>query len=583
MKNSYIVLILCLLCVFCLEASAQENRFVQFADKKYAEYSYELLNEYYNFWEFYDLLKAQTVILQFREIAQRTGRIEWEMQADYFELILLKKEALSGGNTSFIEVIQLEFNLLEKARKAGVPQVELKLRHDIIEDYWNVVINFELALEQCDIQYQRLQQISMEDIPEKIMFYTQVANIYYDFKDYPKAISYFEEILSEKDNLLYQWYIQGARNTLGLCYRYGLNEIDRSDSCFNVILQTEYARLEDTQNRDTWDGIAQGNLGKNAYLRGDYDYAISLLQSSLEKMIRYGDYGYAASPAIDLTDIYLNKNMTNQAKSYLDLAMDCYQKSPRKSVLPRIYQSLSKYYAATGQVRLSMDYLDLTVTENRKLEEEFSALQMMRVAQRKHLSEQQLKEEQLHTEKIRSRGYRQSLIIIAIALLLITGGLLRYFVLYRKNRAAYKALVRKSQEWAQVPIEVDDPNMQEKQDRLPDEQDRMIMKDIERLMLENKFYRDAALSLDVIAQKLGVRRHNVSMAINHCMKKSFTTFINEYRIKEAVQILSNNNPYSFTMESLGFDVGFNARQNFYRVFKKVTGLSPLEFRRNLDA
>jgi len=85
-------------------------------------------------------------------------------------------------------------------------------------------------------------------------------------------------------------------------------------------------------------------------------------------------------------------------------------------------------------------------------------------------------------------------------------------------------------------------------------------------------------TVDMLAQKLGLKRYNVSIAINRCTQKNFNTLINEYRIKEAILSLSNK---KFTVDQIAFDCGFSDRKSFYRIFKKITGLSPTEFRNNV--
>jgi putative ABC transport system permease protein len=66
------------------------------------------------------------------------------------------------------------------------------------------------------------------------------------------------------------------------------------------------------------------------------------------------------------------------------------------------------------------------------------------------------------------------------------------------------------------------------------------------------------------------------------MKKNFATYVNEYRIKEAIRLLSENSNDTISYQNVAFDVGFNDQRNFNRVFKKMTGLTPSEFRNNLD-
>ena len=114
--------------------------------------------------------------------------------------------------------------------------------------------------------------------------------------------------------------------------------------------------------------------------------------------------------------------------------------------------------------------------------------------------------------------------------------------------------------------------------RLRDETDLSIMKEIERLLTDEKIYKESSITVDMLAQKLGLKRYNVSIAINRCTQKNFNTLINEYRIKEAILSLSNK---KVTVDQIAFDCGFSDRKSFYRIFKKITGLSPTEFRNNV--
>ena len=586
MKNSSALLIAISL-FFCVESLAQGNPFMVMAEKKYADYSEDLNSKYLHFLEL-DTIAARKVILQIAETANKTNRIEWELYTAYFELGLFERRLSLYKNNlhQAEELLKRAWQLLEKTKKENVVHLELMLRQKIIDYYWHYFKNYELAFEQYKIQEERLKEVSSDDIPEKIAYFVKIADAYFFFKDYAKAIFYYNIVLEEKDTIRARasYSKQHARNGLGLSYCDGYGDYDRSDGYFLAIMQAVKNYPGDESFSGIWNGIASGNLGNNMLLRGEYNKAIPLLKNSLEIMLKYGDYGYSIGLATNLARIYLKKGNLAQSKYYIDLAKDCYNKSPREGRLSHIYEVLSRYYAIMGNAALSMVYMDSTLAENKKYEEMFSALQMMRVEQRQHLSESKLREEQLNAEKIRSDGYQRSLIIIVVSLLLIVGVLLRYFVLYHKKQIAYRELVRKLQEWAQVSTEMVKPELiveHEKHNESPDEVDFLIMKEIEKRMFEDKLYRDAALSVDLLANKLNAKRHNVSIAINRCMKKSFNSFVNEYRIKEAIQLLSKNDFNSLTIDTIAFDVGFNDRHNFYRVFKKMTGLSPTEFRKNV--
>ncbi len=104
-----------------------------------------------------------------------------------------------------------------------------------------------------------------------------------------------------------------------------------------------------------------------------------------------------------------------------------------------------------------------------------------------------------------------------------------------------------------------------------------IFRQIEKLMQEEKVYLDENLSLDSLAEMLEIAPQQLSEILNNKMNKNFYTYINEYRIDEAKRLLVDN-PEAKIID-IGFDVGFNTKSAFYTAFKKLTDLSPGEFRK----
>jgi len=484
----------------------------------------------------------------------------------------------------------MAFVFLKKAENENVIPLEIIVRQKIIDYFWNEK-KYELAFEQYAIQSKRLEKISLEDMPEKLSYLIKIGDAYYFFKDYKKATGYYKEILDEGNNIHTPNIKQHARNDLGLCYRYGNNDLACSDSCFLTILEPENMSQLDGCLCDIWQGIAEGNTGYNMLLRGEYNKALPLLKSSLERTSKAGDYAYAARPAIHLANIYLKKGNSTEAKRYIDLAVEYYSKKPTEKLSSTIFETLSRYYATTGNTKLCMAYMDSTLAEITKHEKEFCALQLLRAEEKHLLTDKKLNEQQLHEEQIKKMAYKSSLIVSCIALLLIGVAFAHSLLLYGKKKNAYRKLAHKLQVWASVKTENYDfdtalneeeteNNEEDKQNGEPDEVDFLIMKDIEQLMAEEKLYRDHALTVDSLAHKLGAKRHYISNAINHCLKKNFNTYINEYRIKESIIFLSKKETDSLPLESIALEVGFSNYLNFYRVFKKMTGLSPAEFKKN---
>jgi AraC-like DNA-binding protein len=547
----------------------KENPFMSMAGKRYAEYSQKLINQDIILNHLEDTTEIRRMIGQVEEVAEATGSVQWRLHAAFFELELLsKKGGIEGDDRYPVEqIVKTARELLEKAQRAGVVYLELIVRQRIIDYYWNYFQDYELAFTQYAIQQERLEAVSSEEIPEKVDYMMRIANAHYFFKDYPKAVFYYQKVLEERETTCSDYPKQHARNGIGLSLRSLDNDLDRSDAYFRAIMQVEYQLPEHELDRDNWDGIAQGNLGHNMLLRKEYDNAIPLLKSSIEKMLKHNDYAFASGPAVNLAEIYLIKGDTSQAKRYIDLSMDYYRKMPREGRLQRIYEVMSKYWAYMGNAALSISYLDSTLVARRAYDEQFNAMLLLRMEQKESVQ----REVELAREKERRQQMQHRLLILSGGFVVIVGLLAFLLLLYRRNRAAYRDLVRKSQQWASE----DAPN------RLPDGADFGIMREIEQLMLRGA-YKDSALSLESLTLLLGAKRHYISGAINRCTQKNFNTFVNEFRIKEAVRLFSGNARRTHSVADVATCVGFHDTRNFLRVFKKMTGLTPSQFVNNME-
>lgn len=96
-------------------------------------------------------------------------------------------------------------------------------------------------------------------------------------------------------------------------------------------------------------------------------------------------------------------------------------------------------------------------------------------------------------------------------------------------------------------------------------------------MRKSKIYLDPDLSLDVLASRMKMSKHHLTQLLNERIMKNFYSFINEYRIGEAMDRL-NNPTLQVNILSLAFDCGFNSRSSFNSYFKKITGHTPSAYR-----
>jgi len=98
---------------------------------------------------------------------------------------------------------------------------------------------------------------------------------------------------------------------------------------------------------------------------------------------------------------------------------------------------------------------------------------------------------------------------------------------------------------------------------------------LERLMNQQKAFKDPDLKLNSLSKMLTVSPHQLSQLLNEHLENNFTTYINSYRIEEACGIIITNN--RLTLEAVGYEVGFNSKSTFFTAFKKHTGMTPLSY------
>lgn len=115
-------------------------------------------------------------------------------------------------------------------------------------------------------------------------------------------------------------------------------------------------------------------------------------------------------------------------------------------------------------------------------------------------------------------------------------------------------------------------------------EDAKLAERLDRLMRENRIYRDESLSIAALALKLGVPEYRLRRLINRQLgHRNFNAFVNQWRLGDARQALSDPAEREVPISTIALDAGFQSLGPFNRAFKAETGLTPSEFRaRALD-
>jgi AraC-like DNA-binding protein len=108
--------------------------------------------------------------------------------------------------------------------------------------------------------------------------------------------------------------------------------------------------------------------------------------------------------------------------------------------------------------------------------------------------------------------------------------------------------------------------------RFPELKDQLL-----QYMDANKPYLKSDLKISELADSLSIPYYQLSQLINDEFLVNFYDFINKYRVEEAKKLLIEDDR-NFKILAIAYEVGFNSKATFNRVFKKFTDLTPSEFK-----
>ncbi len=109
---------------------------------------------------------------------------------------------------------------------------------------------------------------------------------------------------------------------------------------------------------------------------------------------------------------------------------------------------------------------------------------------------------------------------------------------------------------------------------------KAIISKLNEYVQEDQRFTNPSLKLADLAGAINELPHTISQILNDNMGKSFSQYINEYRIEAAKEILQKNT--DFTLESIGYDCGFNSKSTFYSTFKKIVGCTPSAYQKQVN-
>ncbi len=107
----------------------------------------------------------------------------------------------------------------------------------------------------------------------------------------------------------------------------------------------------------------------------------------------------------------------------------------------------------------------------------------------------------------------------------------------------------------------------------------IIRERLNEALEKQRIFLDSNLTLGKLSKSVGTTDKKLSNFLNQHLNSSFYDLINRYRVEEVKRLMNSNDFSNYTLLGLAYEAGFKSKTSFYRVFKRITGLSPAEYKK----
>jgi AraC-like DNA-binding protein len=134
-----------------------------------------------------------------------------------------------------------------------------------------------------------------------------------------------------------------------------------------------------------------------------------------------------------------------------------------------------------------------------------------------------------------------------------------------------------------IPVSIPEPpSPRYLRSTLTAQESQIALQRLRLVMERDKPYLESNLTLAGLAEQIGLPAHHLSQVINEQCGQNFADFINSHRIEEAKRRLHDQHFAHYSILAISEDSGFHSKSTFNTAFKKHTGLTPSEFRKQIS-
>lgn len=130
-----------------------------------------------------------------------------------------------------------------------------------------------------------------------------------------------------------------------------------------------------------------------------------------------------------------------------------------------------------------------------------------------------------------------------------------------------------------LSVETENEAQADKKKLIADDDFENLKQHLKNLMETQKPFLDGELNLLKLADLMQLNVHQLSYLLNNGFGENFFQFVNKYRVAQAKKLLQDDSKTNLSMLGIAFESGFNSKTTFNTIFKKMTNLTPSEFKK----
>lgn len=447
-------------------------------------------------------------------------------------------------------------------------------------------ILFTMSENQQAIEYLLLsnKHFKEEGLYKSIAVNQKILGRYYmQSKNYAQAIRSFQ--LAEKTFIKYN-------DEAELFYIY-INFVDYYIHINDFKQAAHFAQWCEKLCRNKRDyqmqSVLYNNLGEIAVKQQKYQDAINYYTFTLNLPSGFSYETIRRLNAnINLSYVYNKLNDNAMSQFYAKEAKKLQKRDNETITQYRLYRRLAESFLSNQPKTLSYSYLD---TATLWLDSAYrSATQTSKAF---YDSKADLMTAAFKIQQMEQRAKRTKIIYLFLAVL-ITISAVSFTIIYRLQKTKNRTL----QQLVNKNLQIIDEERKlrllltkqytdtKKSNRKPTDYEKteQLYNTFVGWLEKEKIYRRKDLTLEIVAKELNSNRDYLSRSINDRGIR-FTDLINKYRVEEAVKIISDptNIKSRYNLSIIASEVGFNSDSVFIDAFKKQIGMTPTQFRENINS